>query len=375
MRKAYKFRIYPTKKQKSAMEQTLDICCELYNAALQERRDAYRIASISITYQDQQNQLPEIKKIRDDLKSVHSQVLQDVLKRLDNGMQAFFRRVKAGEKPGFPRFRSRSRYNSLTYAQSGFTFDNGKLALSKIGHIKIKLHRRIEGTIKTCALTRSATGKWYACFSCEIEPTLLAVSAVATGADAGLNALLTLSDGSKIEAPEFFRQEEKALAKEQRKLSELPKGSKERKQQRKVVARVHERITNKRTNYAHQLSHCLILVYGIIIFENLTIKNMLKNHCLAKSIADAAWKQIVRYTIYKAEYAGRYVGLVDPRFTSQDCHRCHNRRTDLKLSDRVYHCTNPECLLQIDRDHNAALNILALGLQSVGYRAIEAASL
>src|SRR5438876_5721820 len=160
MRKAYKFRIYPTNKQKSAMEQTLDICCKLYNAALQERRDAYRIAGISITYQDQQNQLPEIKKTRTDLKDVHSLVVQDALRRLDKAFDAFFRRVKAGDKPGYPRFRSRARYDSFTFSQSGFEIKQGNLALSKIGHIKIKLHCAIEGTIKTCTIKRTPTGKW-----------------------------------------------------------------------------------------------------------------------------------------------------------------------------------------------------------------------
>lgn len=372
MRKAFKFRIYPTHRQETVLEDTLALCCELFNAALQERRDAYRIAGVSISYQDQQNQLPELKKTRTELKTVHSQVLQDVLKRLDRAMEAFFRRVKLGEKPGYPRFRSRTRYDSLTYSQSGFEVKGDRLFLSKIGHIKIKLHRLLEGTVKTCTLRRTATGKWFACFSCEVEANPLYPTNAATGADAGLSALLTLSNGEKIAAPEFFPEEEKALAKEQRKLSQLPKGSKARSKQRKRVARVHERVTNKRTNYAHLVSHWLVMLYGIIVFENLTIKNMVKNHGLAKSIIDAAWHQIVNFTTYKAACAGRLVVTVEPRYTSQTCSRCGHRQV-MPLSERIYHCGH--CGLHLDRDHNAAMNILALGLQSIGLSPIEAASL
>src|SRR5688572_29726651 len=157
MRKAFKFRIYPTKRQESLLTLWLSLCCELYNSALQERRDAYKLAGLSISYLDQQNQLPEIKKVRQDLKAVHSQVIQDVLKRLDKAFQAFFRRLKNAQKPGYPRFRSRSRYNSFSYSQSGFSIEGDKLFLSKIGQIKIKQHRPIAGKIKTCTITRSST--------------------------------------------------------------------------------------------------------------------------------------------------------------------------------------------------------------------------
>jgi len=372
VKKAYKFRIYPTKKQVSACNQTLSICHELYNSALMERRDAYRIAGISITYQLQQNQLPDIKKTRVDLKSVHSQVLQDVLKRLDNGMKAFFSRVKTGEKPGFPRFRSRSRYDSFTYSQSGFEIKGDRLALSKIGHVKIRLHRAIEGSIKTCTIRRTATGKWFACFSCEVEvealmlPQSANASAEAVGSDAGLHSFSTLSTGEKIDNPRFFREEEKELAKVQRKLSKTERKSKERSERKKIVARVHERIANKRHDFAHQESRKVVNKYGIICVEDLQILNMMKNHCLAKSIADAAWRMYFQCLAYKAGWAGRQMVKVDPRNTSRDCHRCGHRRADLRLSDRVYECTNPECLLVMDRDWNAALNVLALGLQCVG---------
>ena len=354
------------------MEQTLDICCELYNSALQERRDAYRIAGISITYQDQQNQLPEIKKFRTDLKDVHSLVVQDALRRLDKAFVAFFRRVKAGDKPGYPRFRSRARYDSFTFSQSGFEIKQGKLALSKIGHVKIKLHCRIEGTIKTCTIKRTPTGKWFAIFSCEVEIKPLPANEEAIGADAGLHSFATLSNGSKVDNPRFLRAEEAALAKEQKKLSAAAKGSKERKTRKKTVARVHERISNKRNNFAHQESRKIVNRFGIICIEKLMILNMVGNHCLAKSIMDAAWSGFFQMLTYKAACAGRVMEKVPSKHTSQDCHKCGHRRRDLTLADRIYQCTNPECMLVTDRDLNAALNILALGLQRLGLRPIEA---
>src|SRR5215208_3266160 len=157
MQRAYKYRIYPSPAQQTSLGRWLALCCELYNAGLQERRDAWRIARKSVAYKDQQNQLPDIKSIRPELGMIHSQVLQDVLRRLDKAFDAFFRRVKSGDKPGFPRFRSRSRYNSFTFSQSGFAIASGKLKLSKIGNVKIKLHRPIEGKVKTLNITRNST--------------------------------------------------------------------------------------------------------------------------------------------------------------------------------------------------------------------------
>jgi len=349
MLKAYKYRIFPSHAQGTRLEQTLDVCRELYNAALQERREAYKLEGKSIRYLDQQNQLPEIKKVRPELAGIHSQVLQDVLRRLDKAFQAFFRRVKAGEKPGFPRFRSHSRYDSFTYSQSGFSLKDGKLQLSKIGKVKIKLHRPTEGDIKTLTITRSATGKWYACFSVETEARPLPENTQVVGIDVGIEKFATLSTGETIVNPRFFRTDEKALARAQRQ------------KKRKVAARIHERIRNRRRNFAHQLSHALVSMFRVIALEDLNIKGMVKNHCLAKSIQDAAWNQLVQFTLYKAENAGRTVCLVDPRNTSKRCSAC-GTLVDKTLAERIHHCS---CGFTLDRDHNAAINILALGLQSM----------
>ena len=357
MRLAYRYRIYPTKAQQTALEQWLRLCCELYNAGLQERREAYRLTGKSVSYGEQQNQLPELKELRPELKDIHSQVLQDVLRRLDKAFAAFFRRVKAGEKPGYPRFRNRRRYDSFTYSQSGFALKSGKLQLSKIGGVRIKLHRPLEGRLKTLTITRAATGKWFACFSVETEPTPRPESAAAIAIDCGLEKFATFSDGAEIENPRFFRSDEAQLSKAQRK------------KQRPKAARIHERITNRRRNFAHQLSHYLVLTYGLIVFEKLNIKAMVSNHRLAKSIQDAAWNQLIQFTAYKAAKAGRKVLTVDPRYTSQRCSRCGIIAAK-SLAERIHHCA---CGLRLDRDHNAALNILALGLQGVG-SSVEAPS-
>src|ERR1700754_4164751 len=370
MLKAYKYRIYPSRAQVTTLERTLGLCAELYNAALQERRDAWRICRKSIDYKDQQNQLPEIKSIRPELGMVHSQVLQDVLRRLDKAFDAFFRRVKAGEKPGFSRFRARARYDSFTYPQTGFAIKSGKLQLSKIGMVKIKLHRPIDGKIKTLTITRNSTGKWFACFSVECEHEPSPATTAATCGDRGVKAFAVLTNGEAIANPKFFGVEEKQLAKAQRKLSAAKKGSPERHKRRKVVAHIHERIANKRRNFAHQESRKLVNRYHTIVFENLNIRGMLKNHCLAKSIADAAWSQLAQFTTYKAESAGRRVVQVNPRNTSQMCSGC-GEIVEKDLSVRIHACSG--CGLVLDRDHNAAINILALGLQSLPQSRIEAA--
>ncbi|HEX8650223.1 MAG TPA: transposase [Pyrinomonadaceae bacterium] len=358
-RKTYKYRLFPSRAQTTRMDGTLALLCELYNAGLQERRDAYRLERKSIRYVEQANQLPGIKESRPELNKIHSQVLQDVLRRLDKAFQSFFRRVKERNgKAGFPRFRSRSRYDSFTYAQSGFALKDGRLSLSKIGDVRIKLHRPIEGKIKTLTITRSATGKWYACFSVEIEAQPLPANHKSIGIDVGLSHFATLSNGEQIANPRFFRTDEKALAKAQRR------------KKRKAARRIHERIANRRRNFAHQLSRALVSMFGLIVFEDLNIKGMLKNHCLSKSIQDAAWNQLIQYTNYKAADAGRVVRTVDPRGTSQGCSAC-GAIVVKDLSQRIHDCS---CGLQLDRDHNAALNILALGLQSVSLGAKEAPS-
>jgi putative transposase len=372
MLKAFKYRIYPSHAQQTTLWRWLAQCCELYNAALQERRDAWKICRKSITYKEQQNQLPEIKECRCEFGLIHSQVLQDTLKRLDKAFDAFFRRVKSGDKAGFPRFRAHSGYDSFTFPQSGFAVESGKLKLSKIGKVKIKLHREIEGKIKTRTIRRSSTGKWFACLAVECQAQPKPSSKESIGVDVGLKEFAVLSNGEAIANPKFFRKDEKRLAKAQRKLSAEKKGSPERRKRRKVVAHVHGQIASKRRDFAHQESRKLVNQFAIIVFEKLNIRGMLKNHCLAKSIADAAWSQLVTFTSYKAENPGRRVVQVNSRNTSKLCSGC-GELVDKDLRVRIHHCRG--CGLTLDRDHNAAINILALGLQSIGRQTMEAAHL
>lgn len=367
-KRTLKFRIFPSKAQVRKLESALDICRELYNSALQERRDAWNLNRINISNQDQEKQLPEIKKIREDLNVVYSQVLQDVLKRVDRSFQNFFNRVKRKEKAGFPRFQGKFRYNSFTFKQSGFNLENGKLNLSKIGKIKIKLHREIIGKVKTLTISRDSCGKWFACFSIETKQENFAPTNNSVGIDCGIKTFAVLSDGVEIDNPRFFKRDENRIAIAQRRLSKQPKGTKERHKKRKIVAKIHARIRNRRSNFAHQISSFLVKNFDRIFFEDLNIKGMMKNHCLAKAIGDVAWSQTIQYTQYKAENADRTVRMVNPRNTSQICSRC-GETVKKDLSVRMHHCLS--CGLEICRDLNAAINIKRLGLESLGY-ALEA---
>jgi putative transposase len=239
---------------------------------------------------------------------------------------------------------------------------------SKIGILRIIQHRPIEGRIKTLTVQRDAVGNWYACFACEVEAETLPFNDLGIGVDVGLESFATLSNGEKVPNPRFFRQDEKELAKAQRKLSKAEKGTPERAKRRKAVQHVHQRIANRRKDFAHKLSRKCVDRFGMIAFENLHIHNMLQNHCLAKSISDAAWNQLIVYTTYKAENAGRVVALVYSRNTSKQCSRC-GTMVEKSLSVRVHVC--PVCGLVMDRDENAANNILRLGLESLGL-ALEA---
>ena len=359
----YKFRLNPTKSQRTLLDNTLELCRWVYNETLAIRKNNWEQEKKSVSCYDTIKMLPGWKKEKPELLQVYSQVLQEVCNRVDLAFGAFFRRVKSGEKPGYPRFRGRGWYDSFTYPQTGFTLCDNGLLLSKIGAIKIIQHRPIEGKIKTLNIHHDPVGNWYACFSCEVEPIPLPESKKAVGVDVGLTSFATLSTGEKIDNPRFFRQDEKELAKAQRKLSQAEKGTPERAKRRKAVCHVHQRISNRRKDFAHKLSHRLVNEYGIIALEKLNTKGMLQNHCLAKSISDAAWNQFAQYAQYKAANAGRACVLVPSKNTSKMCSRC-GTLVEKDLSVRVHDC--PVCSLKIDRDENAAINILASGLRCLG---------
>lgn len=381
--KAYKYRLYPTKKQALRLQEVLDCCRELYNAALQERRDAYRMAHVSIRYQQQAGQLPAIKQIREEYAEIHSQVLQDTLKRVDKAFKAFFRRVKAGEKPGYPRFQAFGRYDSFTFPQSGFslTHDN-RVCLSKIGTIKVKLPQKKkanppQGTMKTCTIKREGQ-RWFIIFACEVEHEIIYhPSEEAVGIDLGLLHFGTLSDGSTIENPRYLRRSEQKLKKLQETLSRTKRGSKRRRKAAQVVGKNHRHIRNQRKDFHHKEARKLVNNYGVIVFEKLQPANMSKRPKpkqdeetgdylpngasakagLNKSINDAGWGQFQQIVANKAAWAGSRVLLVNPKHTSQRCSGC-GAIVKKELSERWHRCA---CGCELDRDHNAAINIKQAG--------------
>jgi len=367
MNKSYKFRVFPTKAQVRTLEETIDLCRWTYNQTLAYRKNMWESEKKNVSMYDSHKLLPTWKAEKPELKGVFSQVLQNVQERVDLAFKAFFRRVKNHENPGYPRFKGRGNYDSFTYPQSGFSVKDSKtLYLSKIGDIKIKLHREIEGRIKRLTVLRTIRDKWYVTFSVEQESTdTPSNNGPVVGIDLGLESFITFSDGSKVDNPRFFRSEEHLLAKKQSRRDLLPKGSIKRSQLTKVIQRIHERIANKRSNFAHQLSHKLVTKYSVVCLENLNIKSMLRDGTrgLSKSISDASWSLLLRLISYKAESAGSKAIFVDPRNTSQMCSFC-GALVPKQLKDRIHKC--PFCDLEMDRDQNAAVNILRLGLQSVG---------
>jgi putative transposase len=378
MRKAYKYRLYPTSKQEQTLFWTLSRCRELYNAALSERRDAYRMTGKSISYYEQKRDLPEIKtEIREEYQAIHSQVLQDVLLRLNRAFESFFRRVKWGEDPGYPRFQGRNRYNSFTYPQGGYSLTNdSRLCLSKIGSIKIKLHRELAGTIKACPIKYEA-GQWHAVFSCEVDaPESLPAAESEVGIDLGVTHFAALSDGTFIESPRYYRKAQRKLKALQQALSRKKRGSHRRKKAVMAVAKAQRKITRQRRDFHHKHASQLVQQHQTIVFEELEITNISKHakpkqdengnylpngaaakSGLNKSILDAGWGQFQHIVSYKAACAGRTVLFANPRYTSQVCSQCGTiKKKD--LSERWHSC---ECGAEMDRDTNAAINILRVG--------------
>jgi putative transposase len=363
MKKTFRYRIFPTRKQITIFDQTLDSCRWLYNHFLEQRINAWRNNKKSLSRYGQDATLKALKREYPFLSDMFSQVLQNISMRIDLAFRAFFRRIKSGDTPGLPRFRGKFRYDSFTYPQHGFKILKNVVQLSKIGGVKIKLHRPIEGNIKTCTIRRTPTGKWFITFACEIEhKTVEQPVKPSIGIDMGLEHFLTTSNGEHIENPRFFRKEEKTLAKAQRKLSAQKKASRARIKARKVVARIHERIKNKRHNFAHQEACKLVNKYNTMCVEDLSINDMQKDnfHCINKSISDVAWRMFIDQLKLKAEEAGKKLIKINPAYTSQTCSVCGNRQK-LKLSDRIYNCNC--CGFSLNRDINAALNIMSLGMQ------------
>jgi len=362
MKKTYKYRIYTNREVLGKAERWLFLCRRLYNTALEQRITIYRQNKGSISCYSQINQLPDLKAGFPEYREVGSQVLQDVLERLDRAYKAFFRRVKNGNgKVGFPRFKGRDRYDSFKLKQAGWKLDGKYLSIRNVGRFKLKLSRQIAGDIKTATIRREATGKWYVCFSCDDVPArVLEKSTNSIGIDVGIKSFLVDSEGNKVDSPKYLRQSEKLLRRRQRRLCRRVKGSNGRRQARVLVAKTHEKVKNQRNDFLHKVANQYISQYGVIFIEDLNIKGMVRNHHLSKSIADSSWSKFFELLNWKAEEAAREVIRI-PRFepSSKICSECGAVNQELKLSDRQWVCQ--ACGVLHDRDFNAAINIARVG--------------
>jgi putative transposase len=360
VRKTYKEKLRPTPAQARMLDEVLWRCRALYNAALQQRITAWQRRRVSVTRYEQEAELKDIRAEFPDYAAIHSHVLQDVLARLDKTYQAFFRRVQRGEQAGFPRFKGRNRFHSFTFKEygNGARLDNGFLALSKIGRISVHWSRPIEGMPKTVTLSREADG-WYVAISCAKVPVQpLPFTRQETGIDLGLESFATLADGSQIANPRIFRVAELALKRAQRRVARRKQGSHRRRKAVVLLAKAHQHTRNQRRDFHHQEARKLVQQYDVIYHEDLRVRNMVRNHHLAKSIADAGWSAFLAILTFKAVGAGKRVHAVTPAYTSQACSGC-GVLVSKGLSVRWHRC--PDCGASLHRDHNAALNILRLG--------------
>jgi putative transposase len=364
VRKTYKYKLIPTPAQERELGRVLGLCRWLYNAALEQRIIAYRHAGVSLSRFQQEAELKDIRAAFPEYAAIHSHVLQDVLARLDKTYQAFFRRVTVGEKAGFPRYQARTRYHSFTFKEFGdgatldFVSGNGFLVLSKIGRIAVRWSRLLEGTPKTVTISREVDG-WYVCFSyADVPVQALLPTGRETGIDLGIEAFATLSDGTRIFHPGWYRKAERALKTAQRRVSRRKKGSNRRRKAITLLAKAHQTVRRQRQDFHHKTALQLVRANDTIYHENLQVRNMLRNHQLAKSISDAGWAAFLSILAFKAVYAGKRVVAVHPAFTSQTCSGC-DMVVSKGLSVRWHTC--PDCGTSLHRDHNAAKNTERFG--------------
>jgi putative transposase len=356
MIKAFKYRLFTNKTQETKLGNLFDSARFLYNNALEHRVVCWKQWRKSVNYYDQANTLKEIRSFDEGIAQLNYSASQDILRRLDKAFQAFFRRIQIGDTPGFPRFKGRDRFNSITFPAygDGIKLKNGKLYIQNVGTVRIKLHRNLEGKIKTVAIRRQ-NGHFYAAFSCdEAETQPLAPCANEIGIDVGIKSLAVLSNGEIIDNPKHLKQSEDKLKEIQQQHSK-----KRTKNSRKKLSRLHAKVGNQRKDFLHKLSRKIVNRFGFIYIEDLKPKQMVSgNHkVLNKYINDAAWSMFFNMLSYKAEEAGRKIIKVNPKGTTQRCSAC-GKIVPKDLSVRIHSCS---CGLNICRDLNAAKNIFMLG--------------
>lgn len=349
MLKTFRYRMIPTHKQNAALLHTLDLCRNLYNCALEQRR------SRRTTPFAQMREVTELKQEFAEYQNIHAHVLQNVIKKLGRSFENFFRRTKAGQKPGFPRFKSKDRYDSFAFNNTGFQLSGRRLQISKIGSVKLRLSRPLpdSAVIKSLVVKRSGQN-WYACLSVEYTPELLPKNDLAAGLDMGVENFAALSDGTFIPNPRIYEKAQAELRRAQRRVARRKKGSHRRRRAVEILRKVHERIANRRSDFLHKESTKLIQKYGNIAVENLNILGLSRG-MLAKQILDASWSRFIQLLTYKAEEAGRRLVAVDCSYTSQTCPDCGNIQKK-SLAEREHRC---ECGSRMHRDTAAAKIILA----------------
>ena len=363
--KTFAYRLYPTKPQKRLLEATVETCRRFYNDCLAERKDAYESDQRTVSKFEQLRKVKVLKDTSPFARNIHSHILQVVVADLDKAFRAFFRRIKSGDKPGYPRFKGKDRFDSFGLKEygNGYKVHGRRLKVSGIGRIAVRWHREMPSQPSTVRIIRKADG-WYACFACEVEAKPLPVTGRTIGIDVGIKSLITDSSGATTDNPKWYRAGQRKLRVLQRTVARKKKGGANRRKAVWLLQRHHLKVSRQRQDFLNKLANSLIADNDLIALEDLQIRNMVRNRHLSKSILDAGWNYLVRRLHAKAEEAGRVVVQINPSGTSKTCSECGHVFEEVKLSDRWIDC--PECGLSLDRDHNAAINILRRGLESLG---------
>ncbi|MCL5976396.1 MAG: transposase [Candidatus Parvarchaeota archaeon] len=366
MRSYKKFRLYPSKVVETELNIQLELCQWTYNKLLEELNKA-KDEGKKLKRYDTQKLLVKLKEDKPELKNVYSKTLQMVNQQLWNNIHTLAGRKRKGYKIGKLRFKSYDHFKSIFYNQSGFIIGNKKIILSKVGKVEAEFHREIKGNVKGIIISKRA-GKWYACIQVEnphqeknqikVKPN---TSEKAVGIDVGVTHFLADSNYRFVENPRFLQKTADKIALIQRQLARKKKGSNRRNKIKLRLNKAYEHLQNQRKDFAHKLSTEYVKNYGFIAVENLNIQGMARNHHLSKSIYDAAWSLFISYLSYKAESAGRILVKVNPKDTTQTCSVCEEKNIEhLDLSVKIFKC--PYCKIEIDRDINAARNIIIKAL-------------
>jgi putative transposase len=372
MNLSYNYRLYPNQEQRQTLNRILEIHRGLYNDALTERRLAWKMNHKSIGYTDQANQLKAIREFDEDAAFVNYSSIQQTLRKLDKAFSAFFRRIKQGEKPGFPRYKGKGWFKSVCYVYNdGIRLKGDRLYIQRVGDLRMFQHRPLpNGQIKMVVIKRDNLGNWFATFQVElpdVEPLTTPTQSV--GIDMGLEYFATLSTGEAIENPRWFRASEERLAKLQKMRSRCHKGSKQYRYLTDQIRKCHLKIANQRLDFHHKLSRQLVGQYGVIFVEKLNINGLARSH-VSKSMGDAGWGQFLFMLSYKAENAGGERPEVDARGTSQLCPMC-GCKVEKSLCVRVHSCLN--CGYTVPRDVAAAqvIELRGLSLRTEGCRKVS----